>query len=149
MAHSARSYLTLSLLLTAVPLVGCIGAEDHSTGSDPTAEVPEDPAAGLYCVGEPDPDTSCPDRPAGSQLQAPDGQAPFSSYDMYFHPNNGLHGGWIEGYRLCNEGGQNYRICTGGSAPVRYWNPSSCNGAIHDYYPQGWSGWAQTGGGCG
>lgn len=43
----------------------------------------------------------------------------------------------------------NVVICAGGYAPVRYWNPSSCGGTIHDYYPQGWHGWYETGGGCG
>jgi hypothetical protein len=39
-------------------------------------------------------------------------------------------------------------ICAGGNAPVRYWNPSSCGGTVQDYYPQGWHGWYETGGGC-
>lgn len=68
--------------------------------------------------------------------------------DRYFHPNNGSHGGWIEAWRLCSIGGDQYRICTGGYAPVRYWNLSSCGGTVHDYYPQGWSGWVQTSGVC-
>ena len=68
--------------------------------------------------------------------------------DTYFHPNNGSQGGWIESWRLCSIGGNQYRICTGGYAPVRYWNMSTCGGTIHDYYPQGWSGWAQTFGTC-
>ena len=41
-----------------------------------------------------------------------------------------------------------YRICRGGYAPVRYWNPESCNGTIHNWYPQGWSGLVRSGGGC-
>jgi len=149
MSHRARTYLLLSLSLGAAQLAACVAAEDGGPAGTTSAEVAEAPAVGLTCVGEPDPDTSCADRPASSQLDGSQGPAGVSSYDLYFHPNNGLHGGWIEAYRLCNEGGQNYRICTGGYAPVRYWNPSSCNGSIQDYYPQGWSGWAQTGGGCG
>ena len=39
-------------------------------------------------------------------------------------------------------------ICRGGYAPVRYYNPSTCGGSIHNWYPQGWHGWFQTGGGC-
>lgn len=68
--------------------------------------------------------------------------------DRYFHPNNGSHGGWIEAWRLCHVGGDQYKICTGGYAPVRYWNLSSCGGTVHDYYPQGWHGWVQTSGVC-
>ena len=148
MVHRARTYLALSLILGATQLAGCLEAEQDSAAAESSFDVPEAPAERLSCVGDPDPDTSCPDRPDSSQVDSKS-PAPFSAYDLYFHPNNGSHGGWIEAWRLCNEGGQNYRICTGGYAPVRYWNPSSCNGSIQDYYPQGWSGWAQTGGGCG
>jgi hypothetical protein len=42
----------------------------------------------------------------------------------------------------------NFVICTGGYAPVRYFNTSCANGTIYDYYPQGMHGWAQTAGGC-
>lgn len=68
--------------------------------------------------------------------------------DIYFHPYNGAHGGWIEAWRLCYQGGGQYVICTGGYAPVRYWKPSVCGGSVQDWYPQGWHGWAQTAGGC-
>jgi len=37
-------------------------------------------------------------------------------------------------------------ICTGGYAPVHYWD--AC-GAVQDYYPQGWHGWYQTAESCG
>ena len=74
--------------------------------------------------------------------------------DNYFHPSNGLHGGYINSWRLCNEGWDagrrmwRMRICRGGYAPVRYWNPESCNGTVHNNYPQGWSGYSISGGGC-
>jgi len=148
MSHRVRTYFALSLILGAAQAAGCVEADD----TDPTvasADLPEASAEGLTCVGEPDPATSCPDRPLGS-VASPEGTVEsLSGADSYFHPNNGMHGGWIESWRLCSEGGQNVRICAGGYAPVRYWNPSSCGGTIHDYYPQGWSGWSQTGGMCG
>lgn len=90
----------------------------------------------------------------GERPELEEREAQACGMDYYFHPSNGSHGGYINAYRLCYEGwdaGRNmgrYRICTGGSAPVRYWNPESCNGAVHNYYPQGWSGYARTAGGC-
>lgn len=142
MAHCARSFLALSMLLAA-PLAGCLSAEEPSTGSASVAEEPEEPAPRLSCTNDQEPEVVCPNKTGKDAVSSATCPA-----DLYFHPNNGLHGGWIEAWRLCNEGGQNYRICTGGYAPVRYWNPSSCNGTVQDYYPQGWSGWSQTGGGC-
>ena len=74
--------------------------------------------------------------------------------DYYFHPGNGMHGGYVNAWRLCNEGWDagrgmwRMRICRGGYSPIRYWNPESCNGTVHNYYPQGWSGYAISGGGC-
>lgn len=62
----------------------------------------------------------------------------------YFHPNNGSPGGWIEAWRLCYEGGSNYRICRGGYAPIRPYNSLCGNGTVHYWYPQGWSGWVQS-----
>lgn len=150
MFHRARTYLVLSLLLGATQIVGCVEAEERPLQAESDSDTWEAPAEGLYCVGTPDPAVSCPDWRADSQLDSSQGPIPsLSGSDWYFHPNNGLHGGWIESWRLCPEGGLNVRICTGGYAPVRYWNPSSCGGTIHDYYPQGWSGWAQSGSMCG
>lgn len=62
----------------------------------------------------------------------------------YFHPNNGSPGGWIEAWRLCYEGGSNYRICRGGYAPIRPYNSLCGNGTVYYWYPQGWSGWVQS-----
>jgi hypothetical protein len=149
MFHRARTYLALSLIFGVAQVAGCIAAEEK-TGAESTATA-EEPADGFYCVGEPEPEARCPDKQGVSKVGSPEDPVSRASCpppDWYFHPNNGLHGGWIESWRLCNEGGQNFRICTGGYAPVRYWNPSSCGGTVQDYYPQGWSGWAQTGGGC-
>ena len=149
MSHRTPTYLMLSLIFGAAQLAGCLEAEENRPEEASSIGVPEAPAPGLTCTGELDPETSCPDRQSDSQLAPSQNPLPFSSYDLYFHPNNGSHGGWIEAWRLCNQGGNNYVICAGGYAPVRYWNPSSCGGTIQDYYPQGWHGWAQTGGGCG
>lgn len=146
MFHRARTYLVLSLFLGAAQVVGCVEAEERPLGAESDVDTREAPAEGLYCIGERDPEVSCPDEQSDPSKGS---RSSYSGGDWYFHPNNGVRGGWIESWRLCNEGGQNYRICTGGYAPVRYWNPSSCNGTIHDYYPQGWSGWAQTLSGCG
>lgn len=148
MFHRARTYLALSLFIGAAQVAGCVEAEERPLEAESDIDTREAPAEGLYCIGDQDPEVSCPDKQTDSD-RSKDPVSSFAGADLYFHPNNGLHGGWIEAWRLCNEGGQNYRICTGGYAPVRYWNPSSCNGTVHDYYPQGWSGWAQTGGGCG
>ena len=145
MSHRARTYLVLSLISGAAQMAGCVLAEEPSPEAA-AALVPEEPAEGLYCIGDRDPETSCPDRPTGALASPEESEHSFSGADWYFHPNNGAHGGWIESWRLCSEGGQNVRICTGGYAPVRYWNPSSCGGTIQDYYPQGWSGWSQSGG---
>lgn len=62
----------------------------------------------------------------------------------YFQPNNGSPGGGIEAWRLCYEGGSNYRICRGGYAPIRPYNSLCGNGTVHYWYPQGWSGWVQS-----
>jgi len=37
-------------------------------------------------------------------------------------------------------------ICTGGDAPVHFWD--AC-GSVSDYYPQGWHGWWESGESCG
>lgn len=153
MVPHARKCLVLSVLFGVASAAGCV-----ETGEELSAD--ESALSGeLESVGAQEPDVGCSGkrftRPINElesgqgMLKGEPGSAGFAPYDLYFHPNNGLHGGWIEGWRLCNQGGQNYVICAGGYAPVRYWNPSSCNGSIHDYYPQGWHGWAQTGGGCG
>jgi len=144
MVQCTRSFLALALLLAVAQLAGCLGAEDPSTDSASIAEEPEEPAPRLYCTGELEPEVACPNSPSKDGVSSAACPGP----DWYFHPNNGTHGGWIEAWRLCNTGGQNFKICTGGYAPVRYYNPSSCNGTVHDYFPQGWNGWAQTGGGC-
>ena len=149
MFHRTRTYLFLSLFLGAAQVAGCVEAEERSLEAEFDVDTREAPAEGFYCIGDRDPEVSCPDQQVNSQLDSSQGPASFSAADWYFHPNNGSHGGWIESWRLCSEGGQNVRICAGGYAPVRYWNPSSCGGTIHNYYPQGWSGWSQTAGGCG
>jgi len=151
----ARKYLVLSLVVGAASLAGCVGEEQPSGSAELEAadRAQEDLLAaerGFSCTGEPDPATSCPAKGDGFRSEASEG--PEASLacadDLYFHPSNGSHGGWIERWRLCNIGGSNFRICAGGSAPVRYWNPSSCGGTVQAYYPQGWSGWAQTAGAC-
>jgi hypothetical protein len=150
----ARTYLMLSLVVGAAQLAGCVGEEQSAESATLADREEEDLLAaerGFYCTGEPDAATSCPMKGEGYRSEvseSSESSAACPGPDWYFHPNNGSHGGWIEAWRLCNEGGQNFRICTGGYGPVRYWNPSACGGSVHDYYPQGWSGWAQTGGGC-
>jgi hypothetical protein len=115
------SRVTRCALVGVCLLAGCSGAPD--TGEESTT----DDRSGGEVLGE--------SRQAAGCL------------DGYFHPNNGAHGGWVESWRLCHDGGNNYRICRGGSAPARYWNPSCVNGTVHAYYPQGWHGWVQTWGG--
>jgi hypothetical protein len=141
--HHARKYLVLSLIVGAAHGAGCVNE------SEPT-EVEAEAQSELSCVAEHDGSTTCPGESFTYSLDAE--RQPEAAYvcpaDLYFHPNNGAAGGWIESWRLCYQGGYNYQICTGGYAPVRYWNKSSCGGTIHDYYPQGWHGWAQTAGGC-
>lgn len=159
---NAHRYLALSLIVGAAGFTGCIGAEEampeDEAALEPAAYDQEESVAmelEAAEAAEQEVFAGCPDKESFSfsleddQARAPNPTPSGAGADYYFHPNNGMHGGWIEAWRLCNEGGQNVRICAGGYAPVRYWNPSSCGGAIHDYYPQGWSGWAQTGGACG
>ncbi|HTE45608.1 MAG TPA: hypothetical protein VK636_10225 [Gemmatimonadaceae bacterium] len=67
--------------------------------------------------------------------------------DYYAH-RDGVASGWIESWRVCHVSGTTYQICTGGDAPVRWYNPSSCNGTVQDWWPQGWHFDAQTMGGC-
>jgi hypothetical protein len=160
--HNARRYLALSLIVGAASFAGCIGAEEGLPEEDEFAPEPaaydqaSNPSTELEAAGDEEQavGAGCPKQRFTIDLTDPEaaltsgGTPSACGVDLYFHPNNGMHGGYIESWRLCNEGGQNYRICTGGYAPVRYWNMSSCGGTIHDYYPQGWSGWAQSGGGC-
>jgi hypothetical protein len=171
MFDHARRYLILSLIAGAVPLTACVGTEEELSLSQDESAL--DPAAldrGIDTAGELEAveavemcerelTPSCSnerilfsddgDLTAGAQEMAGDAaEAASCGVDIYFHPNNGAHGGWIESWRLCYEGGNQYKICTGGYAPVRFWNPLSCNGTVHDFYPQGWHGWAQTAGGC-
>jgi hypothetical protein len=164
MIRHARTYLVLSLIVGATQAAGCVGAEENSSEDDSaltTADVSKEniPTVTFEAAGlsEPVPGAHCPKKPftlsliganQESSSASPVKTATSCPVDLYFHPNNGVHGGWIESWRLCNQGGQDYVICTGGSAPVRYYNPSSCNGTVQDYFPQGWHGWAQTGGGC-
>jgi len=143
MIHHARKVLTLSLIAGAALAAGCIGAEEEALQEGELALESAAPE-----------EATCPEGKERITFSLADGDSALGGedsacgVDLYFHPNNGSHGGYIESWRLCNEGGSNYRICTGGYAPVRYWNMSTCGGTVHDYYPQGWSGWAQSGGGC-
>ena len=155
----------ISLLVGALPLAACV--DPASTSSEQTATVTSsgaqaiDPSADLDATTTPFEEVGpgcgrrtlfnlTADSDPGSNLlkSAPDTAAACLPPDLYFHPNNGAHGGWIESWRLCYQGGNTYQICTGGYAPVHYWNPSSCNGSVQDFYPQGWHGWVQTGGQC-
>ena len=163
-----RTCLTLFLFAGAVSLAACAGQDDlpgddtaAPTDTAPTGDAPatntatdlEASGAGAHEAVNP----SCPNKrfnfsADGDLTAGPDtgdgSTAASCPFDIYFHPNNGAHGGWIESWRLCYDGGGNYHICAGGYAPVRYWNPSSCGGSVQNWYPQGWHGWAQTGGGC-
>lgn len=158
--HAWRT-LALSLIAGAATLAGCVETEDQlseheaaleTTAREPSVSAEPDAVSVLEEIDE-----SCGERvtfaltegDSESQLSrsAPE-TAAACPVDLYFHPNNGAHGGWIESWRLCYQGGNQYKICTGGYAPVRFWNMSSCGGTVHDFYPQGWHGWAQTGGGC-
>jgi hypothetical protein len=160
----AHSTLAVSLLFGALPLAACVeptttSTEQTSTAASSSAQA-IDPSADLEATaavedvgqgcGRRTTFTLAADADPGSNLlkDLPDTAAACLPPDIYFHPNNGAHGGWIESWRLCYQGGSTYQICTGGSAPVRFWNPSSCNGSVQDFYPQGWHGTAQTGGGC-
>jgi hypothetical protein len=158
-----RRLLMLSLL--AVPLAGCLEAETTTEEERSTLDPAElaflDPTTELDPEAAADPGQDCPDPRVAlrsddltgdgslEERLAEANPAVANGYDGYFHPNNGLHGGWIESWRLCRRGGNQYQICRGGYAPVRYWNPYACGGNVHDWYPQGWHGWVQTWGGCG
>ena len=149
MNHSVRGYVMVSLFIGVTQVAGCLASEH---GPLATESVPE-PALADEGVGAPDftqhvSRRSEADEPMDLTSRPEHATAGLCPMDLYFHPNNGARGGWIESWRLCYRGGNSYQICTGGYAPVRYWNESSCGGTIHDYYPQGWNGWAQTGGGC-
>ena len=164
MIHHARTYLALSLIAGAAQLAGCLEpadreAEDSSTleaaGDHRTSATADLEASTLVeSVGpgcgtrytQPIPETQASGALTLMLPQATAASCPPA--DIYFHPNNGAHGGWIESWRVCNLGGGQYQICAGGSAPVRFFNPSSCNGTVYDFYPQGWHGHAQTFGGC-
>ena len=171
--------LSFALLIGSFHAVGCAagGAEEEElvTGEatrDPaatpsTAEEAASAAAEPACdaqrfdyqlTGDADVDATGVSimREEAGAAQAPDDAAEVQACgsDWYFHPSNGLHGGYVNSWRLCNEGWDagrrmwRMRICRGGYAPVRYWNPESCNGTVHNNYPQGWSGYAISGGGC-
>jgi hypothetical protein len=149
--------------------------EEQADAADPSLELDVgdvDPAAVAEEMAAMDTAPSCPnkritlqgekaellmrgshilDRGTGEMKALPEGGGAVANAcgcDFYFHPNNGAHGGWIEGWRFCHVGGSTWKICTGGYAPVRYWNPSACGGTVHDWYPQGWHGWGQTASCC-
>jgi hypothetical protein len=165
MLDHARKFLMLSLVAGAVPVTACVDMDEpveDQSALDPAERAwlddsTEDLEALEAAAGE---TPSCPNErftvsdvddltTATSELVADDPEsAALCGIDIYFHPNNGSHGGWIESWRLCYRGGNTYQICTGGYAPVRFWNPWACGGTVHAYYPQGWHGWAQTAGGC-
>ena len=160
--------LFLALFVAAVPLGACAEMDDGEVGEDAILEldVGGDQAAILEEMAAHDPAPACPNEPYlfqgdvtvdpahqadgnPAEVSAPKGGARPAVYgDRYFHPNSGAHGGWIEAWRLCHLGNNQYVICTGGYAPVRYWKPSVCGGSVQTYYPQGWHGWAPTAGGC-
>jgi hypothetical protein len=144
MLDRAFRLLTLSFLVTSA--AACAAMEDEPQLDEAALQSPE---------GDPnDPGATCPnervvlefDGDAEHAARAAETEASASacSGDWYFHPNNGSHGGWIEDWRLCHRGGNQYQICRGGWAPVRFYNPASCGGTVHNWYPQGWNGWAQT-----
>jgi len=174
--------LSCALLIGSFHAVGCadgVEEEELVTGEaarDPAA-VPSTPEEVASAAAEPacdaqrfdfqvtgDPDLDATAAEEAVSLMRPEGgeandvgeraEAQACGVDYYFHPNNGMHGGWINSTRLCYEGYDSasgmskFRICTGGYAPVRFWNPESCNGTIHNWYPQGWSGLVRSGGGC-
>ena len=167
MLDQVRKHLLLSLAAAAVPLGACVDVDqpaeevvneslldpaERAWLNDSTEELEAlEAAAGETpsCPNERFTLTDLEDVTATSELVADEDQVSAAcGVDIYFHPNNGAHGGWIEDWRLCYRGGNTYQICRGGYAPVRFWNPSACNGTVHDWYPQGWHGWAQTAGGC-
>lgn len=174
MSRKAPRRLLLSLALFAIPLGACAEMDaDEPNESTLELDVTEgDQNLVAEEMAAMDPQPSCPnqrtlyqdeegdltvaamsrmiDNEPSDVNEAPEGAAEANGCgcDMYFHPNNGMQGGWIEPWRLCYQGGNQYQICTGGSAPVRFWNPSACGGTIHNWYPQGWHGWVQTYGCC-
>ena len=173
MSRKTPRRLLLSLLIATVPLAAC-AEMDATEPNESTLELDltdGDQSVIADEMAAMDPAPSCPnqrtlyqdeegdltlaaesrmiDREPSDVTQAPGGaEANACGCDMYFHPYNGAHGGWIEPWRLCYQGGNQYQICTGGYAPVRFWNPSACGGSVQDWYPQGWHGWVQTYGCC-
>jgi hypothetical protein len=159
-----KNLLLLSLL--AIPLAGCMEpetiSEEEQSLLDPAEIAFLDPSAEISPEMAADPGESCPKeklafRVEGGDLTAEAAadrgeispvQSGLCGTDAYFHPHNGMRGGWIEGWRLCWRGGYTWQICTGGYAPVRYWNPWACGGTVHNYYPQGWHGEVYTAAGC-
>lgn len=165
--------LLLSLIVTAaLPLGACAeldGTAPEDEAADPSLALDVEGVDASAVVDEMaamDPAPSCPGKQytfqgddavalmagtrtinadTGEIKQLPEGRAEKQcGCDFYFHPNNGAHGAWIEGWRLCHVSGSTWKICTGGYAPARYWNTASCGGTVHDWYPQGWHGWGQT-----
>ena len=175
MSRKTPRRLLLSLVLLALPLAACAEMDSAEEPNESTLELDVtdgdqavvaeemaamDPAAAscpnqrtLYQDEEGDLTLAAKarmgDGVAGEAAEIPEGaEKNACGCDMYFHPNNGAHGGWIEPWRLCHQGGNQYQICTGGWAPVRFWNPSACGGTLSNWYPQGWHGWVQTYGCC-
>src|SRR5262245_5003387 len=136
-----RAFTICSLCLFAVAATAC--ATDEATDATELTDVTEPSAPDAI---DPEARGACP---AGTPLMSIEeferskgelaNTAAGAIYSYYFHPNNGAHGGWIEQWRLCNQGGGQYVICAGGWAPVYYWN-QPCVGSISNWYPQGWHG---------
>ena len=166
-----RLLLSLTLFVAGAALGACAEMDGTAPedGADPSLALDvtdDDPAAITDEMAAMDPAPSCPgkqytfqgddavalmtgrrtiDPGTGEIWEVPEGGAEKQcGCDLYFHPNNGAHGGYIEGWRVCHVSGSTWQICTGGYAPVRFWNAASCGGTVHDWYPQGWHGWGQT-----
>ena len=175
MSRKTPRRLLLALSLLALPLAACAEMDAAEEPNESTLELDVtdgDQTVVAEEMAAMDPQPSCPNQrtlyqdeegdltvAALSQMmdgtssevtEAPEGAAEANACgcDMYFHPNNGAHGAWIEPWRLCYQGGNQYQICTGGWAPARFWNPSACGGSVQNWYPQGWHGWVQTYGCC-
>jgi hypothetical protein len=118
---SVRTYVGMSLLATTASLAGCMAAQDAETTDSstvtpaaanvslakPSAEqaAAEDPGAGCtahfeYTLTDDNRDQEASFKPAAT-----------CPADTYFHPTNGAPGGWIESWRLCNQGGGVFQIC--------------------------------------
>lgn len=149
-----RSYIGMTLLVATASLAGCLDAPAPATDDSAPANVSvadradaDDPAASEA------PPANCHQHfevdMTGTNGNVDDFKPAASCpADIYFHPDNGQPGGWIEAWRICGSLPGTVQICTGGYAPVRPYNPSSCNGTVYYNYPQGWHGYAQTAGGC-